>query len=84
MKYKIFFTDSIEVLDNEELIGEANTFIEACEILKQDPVVATSHYWRYLLGDMATFIDYGSYSRFAAIVPPVSMKELMGEVEEES
>ena len=84
MKYKIFFTDSIEVLANEELIGEADTFVEACEILNQDPVAATNRYWRYLLGDVATFIDYGSYSRFAAIVPPVPMKELMGEAEEES
>ena len=84
MKYKIFFTDSIEVLHNEELIGEADTFVEACKILNQDPVAATNRYWRYLLGDVATFIDYGSYSRFAAIVPPVSMKELMGEAEEKS
>ena len=84
MKYKIFFTDSLEVLNNEELIGEANTFVEACKILKQDPIAATNRYWRYLLGDIATFIDYGSYSRFAAIVPPVPTKELMGKTKEES
>jgi len=31
------------------------------------------------MGETATFIDYGSWSKFIAIVPPVSIKELTGE-----
>ena len=31
------------------------------------------------MGETATFIDYGSWSKFIAIVPPISIKELSGE-----
>ena len=81
MRYKIFLTDSIEVLENEQLIGSANSYKEACEIIddflsvnnfRQEP------YWRFLMNETATMIDYGSWSKFIAIVPPVSMRELSG------
>ena len=81
MRYKIFLTDSIEVLKNEQLIGGADSYAEACEVIndylsvnnfRQEP------YWRLLLGETATMIDYGSWSKFIAIVPPVSMRELSG------
>ena len=78
MKYKIFFTDSLEVLKNEELIGEANSFEEIRLILKSK-LQRVTPYWRYLLAENATFIDYGSWSRFAAIVPAVTMREITGE-----
>lgn len=78
-KYKIFLSDSIEILKNERLIGRANSYKEACAVIKdyltknqfnQEP------YWRLLLGETATFIDYGSWSKFVAIVPPISIQEL--------
>ena len=81
-KYKIFLSDSIEVLKNEQLIGGANSYEEACQIIRDYLAVNQFYqepYWRTLLGETATFIDYGSWSRFAAIVPPVNEKEIIGE-----
>lgn len=78
MKYKVFLTDSIEVLKNEQLIGEAETYQEASQILKQaETRAAENKYWRLLLGETATFIDYGSWSQFAAIIPPIDLQEIM-------
>ena len=86
MKYKLFLSSSIEILQDEELIGEANTYPAACkEInkqlsargLRQDP------HWRFLMSENATFIDFGSYSKFIAIVPPISLGILTGSVKEE-
>lgn len=81
-KYKIYLSNSIEVLENEQLIGGANSYNEACKVINEYLEVNKFHqepYWRFLLGEVATFIDYGSWSKFIAIVPPVSMKEMMGE-----
>lgn len=81
MKYKIFLSDSIETLLNEQPIGAANSYQEACKEI--DNYLSVNHfhqdpYWRIVMGETATFIDYGSWSKFMAIVPPVSMKELAG------
>lgn len=85
MKYKIFTTDSIEILQNEECIGEAETYQVVCNIIKEQiPRANSNPYWRVLMGDIATFIDYGSWSKFVAIVPPISMKELCGDGEIET
>ena len=79
-RYKIYLSDSIEQLENKRLIGEADSYQEACKILKREEhLAATNPYWRLLLNDKATFIDFGSWSVFAAIVPPLSMKEITGE-----
>ena len=81
MKYKIFLTDSIEVLKNEVEIGAADT-IE--ELMAQavdyfdEAGIHSEEYWRYLMGDIATFIDFGSWSKFLAVVPPVTMADLCG------
>ena len=86
MKYKIFLTDSIETLLNEELLGEANTYTSACEILTEglrEKGIYEEPYWRILMNTNGTFIDFGSWSRFAAIVPPVSMAVITGTAEED-
>lgn len=77
-KYKIFSTDSIMTLANEELIGEANTLHEIQNIIKTWRGKPDG-YWRYCLAENATFIDYGSWSKFIAIIPPVPSQELMGD-----
>lgn len=85
MKYKLFLSKSIEVLKEEELIGEANTYQGACkEISKQlkERGVHQEKYWRFLMNENATFIDFGSYSKYAAIVPPVPMGIITGDIEE--
>jgi len=82
MRYKIFLSDSIETLLNEQPISAANSYQEACKIIKEYLSVNNFHqdpYWRIIMGETATFIDYGSWSKFIAIVPPVSIKELTGE-----
>jgi len=79
MKYKIFTSDSIETLHNETEIGEANTYQEACEIIREAiPKAANNPYWRILMAETATFIDYGSWSKFAAIVPPIPTHIITG------
>lgn len=86
MKYKIFTSTNIEMLENEVCIGEANTYQGACKAITQYLTDNNQHqepYWRFLMNETATFIDYGSWSKFIAIVPPVSMKVMTGEVEEE-
>ena len=85
MKYKVFLTESLEYLKNEELIGDAKTFNEACRLLKNELFerdIPTEPYMRFLAAPNATFIDFGSWSRFAAIVPPVPMSVLTGTMEE--
>ena len=80
--YKIFLSDSIEVLKNEQLIGGANSYKEACQIIRDHLAVNQFYqepYWRILIGETATFIDYGSWSRFAAIVPPIALEEMTKE-----
>lgn len=78
MKYKIFTSDSIETLYNEIEIGAADNYQDACIVIKKAiPQAAANHYWRLSLGENATFIDYGSWSKFVAIVPPVSIEEIM-------
>lgn len=80
MKYKIYTSAWIEKLVNEQLIGEADSYQEACKVIKgQIPLAAENPYWRLLFAQEATFIDYGSYSKFIAIVPPLTMNEIEGE-----
>ena len=77
MKYKIYTSDWIEKLVNEQLIGEANSYQEACALIKQQiPQSVDNPYWRLLLAQEATFIDYGSYSKFVAIMPPLTIDEI--------
>ena len=81
-RYKIYQTSSIEVLRDEQPIGVANSYEEAQKIINDYLAVNSFHsdrYWRYCMGETATFIDYGSWTKFIAIVPPISVKELMGE-----
>jgi len=81
MRYQIFLSDSISELINEQLIGAANSYQEACKVLNDYLSVNRFHqdtYWRVLLGEKATFIDYGSWSKFGAIVPPITVKEYCG------
>lgn len=82
MRYKIFLTDSIETLQNEELIAEANTFEEACHTLSEalrERGYGNSPYWRFLMHSFATVIDFGNWSKFAAIVPPVPTSVITGD-----
>lgn len=84
-KYKLFLTESIEILANEIEIGAADSYQEACKTIKTyfaENNIKDNNYWRFLMNDGGTFIDYGSWSKFIAIVPPVPMKEMMGENED--
>lgn len=82
MKYIVYTSNQIDALSGEIKIGEADDFESACQVLddylKSSNYVVTP-YWRYLLCSEVTFIDFGSWSRFGAIVPAVSLKEIQGE-----
>lgn len=78
-RYKIYQTTNIEALENKQIIGVANSYKEVCKIIKSflsENNLQSDPYWRILMGDEATFIDYGSWSKFMAIVPPVSKEEM--------
>ena len=86
MKYKAFLSDSIETLRNEKLICEGNSYQEICSSLSKyfkEHQIHTEPYWRLLMGSTATFIDFGSWSKFVAIVPPIPMSVITGEISEE-
>lgn len=79
-KYKIFSTDSIDILKNEHLIGEAHNYQEACKVINahlKEEGFKSSPYWRIVMNETATMIDYGSWSKFMAIVPPLSREDLV-------
>jgi hypothetical protein len=80
MRYKIFLSNSISALEDEQLIGGADSYKEACQVIKDYLSVNNFHqepYWRILMDSNATFIDYGSWSKFIAIVPPISQKDFV-------
>lgn len=80
MQYKIYQTDSIEVLKNEKLIGGANSYQEICKTVNDYLAVNNFHqdnYWRFIMGANATFIDYGSWSKFIAVIPPLSTADML-------
>lgn len=78
-KYNIFLTDNMYSTEGAELVGEAETPKEACKVLN-DVLLARGEqegrYWRFLFASNATFIDYGSWSLFGTIVPPLEMSDL--------
>ena len=80
-KYKVFISDDINVLENEEFIGDANTYQEACKILSaaiKEKNFYSDFCWRILMDSTVTFIDFGSWSKFGAIIPPVPNSEIIG------
>lgn len=82
MKYNIYLTQSIETLMNKELIATANSFKEARVNIVQyldSHNLGNNNYWRYLLAEDATYIDFGSWSKFIAIVPPITVEDMMQE-----
>jgi hypothetical protein len=78
-KHQIYLSDSIYSLVNKEIIGEANTYKEACAVIKEglaQKELEQEPYWRIVLDPEVTFIDFGSWSKFIAIVPALTMEEL--------
>lgn len=76
MRYTIYQTDSIEELKNEIVIGGEDSPTEVNRAISDFLAVNHFHtdpYWRYLAGEKATFIDYGSWSKFIAVVPPLPL-----------
>ena len=83
MKYKIYLSQAIAIdklSDDAELIAEVETPAEVMDI-----VTATAKdfrkdnpppYYRYLMGDKITFIDYGSWSKYIAVEPALRAEEL--------
>lgn len=68
--YKLYFTDSIEGLENEILIHESSSIyaiIQQAEAALQDAGYKPTPYWRYLFMSEGVFIDFGSWSRFLFI-----------------
>jgi hypothetical protein len=69
-QYKLYFTDSIEGLENEVLIHESfsiHAIIQHAEAALQDAGYNPTPYWRYLFTNSGAFIDFGSWSKFLFI-----------------
>lgn len=76
-KYRIYFTSSLERIVNGQFIAAADSYQEVIQKIKEQPAVAEfNSYWRFLLGEEYTFIDYGSWSRFIAIDPAIPREEI--------
>ena len=78
-KYRIYQTTDIQWLSDARLIGEASSYKEAIQVVEHylaQYEIPDSH-WRFLLGETATIIDYGSWSKFIAIMPPLSEEEML-------
>ena len=83
MKYIVYISSQIDALSNEVKIGEADNLEDACQILdaylKKSFAHITKPYWRYSLYNDAIFIDFGSWSKFGAVVPMKLTEEIKGE-----
>lgn len=69
-QYKLYFTDSIERLENGVLIHESSSLhaiIQHAEAAIQDAGYDPTPYWRYLFTNEGAFIDFGSWSKFLFI-----------------
>lgn len=82
MKHTIYISNSIYEVKIDETIGEIEKFSELWKLV--DPILKTRGYHqdpyvRYLMDPNATFIDFGSYSKFIACVPPFTMEEINAE-----
>jgi hypothetical protein len=69
-QYKLYFTDSIERLENAVLIHEGSSIyavIQHAEAALQDAGYNPTPYWRYLFLPEGAFIDFGSWSKFLFI-----------------
>lgn len=84
-KYHVYqVTAATEELTDKQLVGVANSYQEACTVIKDFLAVNRTYqdpYWRFIMSSEATFIDYGSWVKWMAIVPPISEEEIMGDKE---
>ena len=82
MKHQVFLTDSIETLSNPIDVGSAENYNETCLLMSrflEDNNMQSDLHWRFIMGEAMTTIDFGSWSQFFAVIPPVTLKELNGE-----
>lgn len=69
--YKLYFTRSLETLQDEIYLGEALTIKEACALANKE---IDSHnfdkspYWRWFFNSEGAFIDFGAWSPYLAII----------------
>lgn len=74
MRYKVYMTHSIESLEDSLLIATRSNYKDCWEaindFLKKEEI-SKERYVRYLLDNekQTVFIDFGSWSTFAAISP---------------
>lgn len=67
MKYKAYFSNRLDALENEEFICEGETVQEVNAQLAKHPKLFGTNYWRWMVFDFGAAIDYGSWSRFIII-----------------
>ena len=83
MKHTLYITNSIEEIDETaEKIGEIEKWSEIWKIA--NPIISArgyhqEPYHRQLFCKDATYIDFGSWSKFLAIQPPFALEELTAE-----
>lgn len=70
-RYEIYFTRSLEGLQDELFLGAAASPQEACALIHQalkDNGYKEEPYWRWLFNAEGAFIDFGSWSMYLAII----------------
>lgn len=80
MIHNIYLSTNFEsVSDDAKYIGSAETITAAWQEINayfSENGIKSDKWCRYALGENATTIDFGSWSKFIVIEPPFSMADL--------
>ena len=80
-KYKVYLTHGFNELREEEFLGTAKDYQAACRLIKRglkERKINSEPYWRTIMGSEVTTIDFGSWTKFAIIIPRVDEEEILG------
>lgn len=78
-KYTVYIADWCDEPTSKKVIGSADTVQECRLLLKkyiEENQLYSTPYWRYLLGPITTFIDFGISGKYGAIQPPLASSDL--------
>lgn len=76
MMHKLYLSESIDEKLNAKYLGEFETTQEMWALSYKTDIGRRSYYCRYLMNENFTSIDYGSWSHFLLVEPPLTIEEL--------
>ena len=76
MKHTLYLSDAIDEKVNAQKLGEFDTIQQMWELSYQQDIGNRKMYCRYLMGKEFTSIDFGSWSKFLLVEPPLGIEDL--------